>query len=496
MNDSERVFTGIIEDLESSPLEGIIEGIDFKQALTEFIDNSKDSGATKVTIKRIKNAVGKEFIEIVDNGCGMSEMFVKDYVTHYNCHKANSNNTIGLRGCGSKAAAYRLVNFTDMKPNTQETVYIETCDGSPTIVYGEMKLCKTKQVSESVRVIGRDTNTVFGNRYTKFIIPLNIAVCFDKLNDYITISYPNNEMEIELIDTVDEKVINVKCIDRCLSKGIFDNEEIWEENEEAVNSIDGYKIVTPLAAYFLRYIYFPVGHVFKRAKSMSICLRNEGAEITNELNTRGNGVKHHNGGVFVLRGNRYINTGNNFLPVLGISTNYGGVGRFRTLIDANDDDVANLLGVKANKSEPIKSIGDDYDVLNPNRTQIAVGNGRVKDLLLSYLSDGKGVGVFDMLYIGYLDAKNYMEENIMASVLKNKKIKKEQPAELNISTVLTPSSITYMPKKEVVVETAKEMLPTLLMSWLREDGVKITKKQEKKAITKLKKYHAYAKSKF
>ena len=332
----------------------------------------------------------------------MCEMEVRKFLTHYKYHSPKGEKIIGLRGSGSKSAAYRLVDFINMEDYTFETMFIETCDGSPTVTYGELKLCKTKQVEDAVIVKSSDSNKEFGKSFTKFIIPLNAQFNVKKLVNYIEISYPHNKTKIIVNDLIEKIRYDVQCVDKCCIEDIIYDEDLW--NTKVTDDIRGYEIANVNGIYFLHWALIPTLRGVKRVKVISFVISLEAAKRVGDISRRNQSVPHTSGGVFVIRGGRYINIGNNMTNLLGIKTNFGGAGRLRIVIDANDDDVANALGVKTNKGEPINSIVDDFNVMNPNRHNTDEGKRRSLDIL--YNTPKEELTFFDYIHTAYLEIKD------------------------------------------------------------------------------------------
>lgn len=346
-------MTGVINAYVTATKENVSE----IEAIQEFIDNSFDADSTNIDI-----VINKEDASFMcsDNGRGIDDEKMKDYVTHFTCLKKGAEkekNSVGIRGVGSKNAIISLADFGNEKNSTSLACVSSSTDGV-NINEAIFTLCENEDIFTSPMVRYNQKDAKKGKGTTVSIKPIrDIWAGLKRTSDYIASVYPYlmNKKGV----TVTLNGIKLQSKDRMFLSVLGD-----DINEDGVYIKDG--LVFIVKTYKLAHDRRK--NVTKNVKVVYLVVsKNTNFE---SFNTTFNDEKQFKfGGVYTIYNGRYLDLHKKTEEMASNFPQRGGTGRVRAaiIVDNNED----IFCVKGNKSLGIRELSKNtilsqYSVIGTN----------------------------------------------------------------------------------------------------------------------------------
>lgn len=401
--------TSNIIGLESGSIKSFLDSWTFTHALLELSDNANDAGATKFDVE-LTSKGDKIYLLIYYDGKPFTYHELFNYLKVFSYHNALNTEITGLKGCGRRWAFYTFCGYKNWTEPKTSKVHVfsynkkdkQIHNGTLIIRYPEQK-DEDVIMNESIdfpKWKGWFTNTI--------IIELDKPIRMEEFASEIEASYPERKNTKFIInDQIGKFKKTIYPVDRTYAVKMLKDEKLWENVSNNPTEIE-----TNCGTFLLSYGKAPCGKNFKIITSVlkTSYLKDMGEKTAN------GGAKHIYGGLYALRGNRFIVHGNskhlgNLLP------DRGGCGNVRTLIDLSDDDVARDFGVKTNKSLGIENLENSPE-LNPNNTRL---EGTSEERRIERITYSKNIvlGVYDYILNSSRGGYKIYCDKYSKSIIKN-----------------------------------------------------------------------------
>ena len=331
-------MTGVINAYVTATKENVSE----IEAIQEFIDNSFDADSTKIdiTIDEKSNS-----FMCSDNGCGIDDEKMKDYVTHFTCLKKGAErekNSVGIRGVGSKNAIISLADFGNEKNSTSLACVSSSTDGV-NINEAIFTLCENEDIFTSPMVRYNQKDTKKGKGTTVSIKPIRpIWAGLKRTSSYIASVYPYLMKKKNVTVTLNGVELQAK--DRMFLSELGDG-----INEDGIYIKDG--LVFIVKSYTLVHDKYP--SITKNVKVVYLVV-----SLHTKFDKFGTSYSEERpfkyGGVYTIYNGRYLDLAKKTEEMASNFAQRGGTGRVRAaiVVDGNED----IFCVKGNKSLGIREL--------------------------------------------------------------------------------------------------------------------------------------------
>lgn len=479
--------TSNIIGLEAGSIKSFLDSWTFTHALLELSDNANDAGASKFEVV-LSNKNGKTYLLISYDGKPFTYNELFDYLKIFSYHNALGTDITGLKGCGRRWAFYTFCGYKNWNtPKTSKVSVFSYNKRDKQLHSGTLIIRYPKQEDEDVIMHESIDCPKWETWFTNsIIIELERPIRLEEFASEVEASYPERKKTKFIInDKIEGFNKTIYPTDRTYSVDMLKDEKLWTNVGNGITEIEN-----EAGTALLSFGKAPCG---KKFKIITVALKTSYVKEMGERTANG-GAKHVYGGLYALRGNRFIVHGNskhlgNLLP------DRGGCGNCRTLVDLSDDDIARDFGVKTNKSLGIENLENSPE-LNPNNTRLEGTSEERRTERITY-SKKNSLGVYDYIlnssrrgYKIYCD--KYTKPIVKTSEAKNNKPKQTSDFKNKDSVIKEIGNVkAVMPSESFEVTEygiKTEILETIvdrIFDELELMGVKIPTNAHGKIMNKL-----------